>query len=91
MARIRLNNADPVSVPGFKRCKVYKRSKAGKPTNGNVGTYTYKFQIYHDQSKTYSKPTIVKFDTFQQAREYVIRNTPVGYQGLLDGESIFVN
>lgn len=91
MARIRLSNASPSKIEGFKKSRYINRKATGKLPNGRVGTYSYRFQTYCDKTKEYSKSVNLRFDTFQDARDYVMRNTPKGHQGLLDGESIFMN
>lgn len=88
MARIRLTNAKPMSLPGFEKQRKIHRQQARKLPDGRSGTYSYRFQTYHDSTRVYSKPSILKFDSYQDAYEYVLLNTPAGYQGLLDGVSI---
>ena len=91
MARIRLTNAPRTKVKGFESRRYTEKRKIKKVTSSKRGAYKYVFQTYCDKSKEYSSPKHVRFDTFQEAKYFVMSNTPAGYQGLLDGESIFAN
>jgi len=86
-----LSNAKPVRPANFKGERITNRTNAQKLSNGKIGDFEYVFQTYHDATGTYSEIKIIKFDSWDQARSYAIRNTPVGHQCILDGESIYVN
>ena len=83
MARIRLINSKPSKPKNFKPAKSY-----GKLPTGKVGDYTYVFQTRCERTGQYSSPMTLKFDTEQDALDYVYRMTPRNHQGLLDGISV---
>ena len=91
MARYRLDSGEPTKVKGFKAVNSNMQTKSKNVPDGKSGTYKYKFQTYCDSTGSYSNSEYLRFDTFQDAKHYVMRNTPKGHQGLLDRESIFVN
>jgi len=84
--RIRLSNAKPMPVPGIKRKLQKQRSR--KLPNGKQGDYTFTFQIRNERTGEYSNLEVLRFDTYEDAKEYAARNTPVNHQGLIDNVSV---
>ena len=60
---------------------------------GKVGMFDFEFTLIKDrkapgQSSRVIKEVSIKTDSYDEAVEYARLNTPVGHQGLIDGQSV---
>ena len=60
---------------------------------GRVGMFDFEFTLVKDrkvpgQSTKIVKEVMIKTDSYDEAIEYARIHTPVGHQGLIDGQSV---